>query len=467
MAASASPGQPVEDTPDPVADPDQGQDPVGGLAFPQVARLELDELLEQLVARARDVQDTQGRLRGLLRAYLKVAGAVDLDEVLGHVVSAARELVNARYAALGVVREGRLVRFVHEGMEADTVATIGDLPQGKGLLGRLVDYPQPLRLARIASHMSSVGFPEHHPPMRSFLGVPIQVAGRVFGNLYLTDKQGAEEFSPDDEELVLALATAAGLAIDNARLLDQVRREQHWQTALVEISTALVSGADPDQALRDLVHHALISARATGGGVFVPIDDETLCLTVVEGTYSPSQDLQVSMQGSLAGAALSADTAVLVTDMASDPHTATGIGAGPATIGATLAVPIPSSTGPAGVLCLSRPPGEAAFDDADQELVAVFASRAGLALGLAANRRLSEELHLLEDRGHIAEQLREQVISRLYAAGLAVQAILPTVSNPTAKQALNRHIDEVDAIIADIRRAVFGLRDTPNQQPQA
>jgi GAF domain-containing protein len=193
----------------------------GAMNFPQVARLELDELLEQLVAGARDVQDTQGRLRGLLRAYLEVARAVDLEELLLHIVNAARELVDARYAALGVIQQGRLVRFLHTGMDDVTVESIGHLPEGKGVLGRLVDYPEPLRLDNIAEHMSSVGFPEHHPPMRSFLGVPIRIGDRVFGNLYLTDKQSPHGFTADDQELVQALATAAGVSIENAMLFER------------------------------------------------------------------------------------------------------------------------------------------------------------------------------------------------------------------------------------------------------
>lgn len=167
----------------------RGPDPVAGSGFAHAARLELDELLEQLVARTREVQDTQSRLRGLLRAYLTVARVNDLDTVLRHIAEAAPELVNARYAALGVIVGGRLVRFLHTGMDADVVARIGHLPADKGLLGLLVDYPQSLRLPEIADHVASVGFPEHHPPMRSFLGVPIRVADRVFGNLYLAEKQ--------------------------------------------------------------------------------------------------------------------------------------------------------------------------------------------------------------------------------------------------------------------------------------
>jgi uncharacterized protein YigA (DUF484 family) len=145
---------------------DKARDSAAEIEFAQVARLELDELLEQLVARARDVQDTQGRLRGLLRAYLAVSRTDDLGVVLRHIVDAARELVNARYAALGVVADGRLTRFVHTGMPAEVVAAISHLPEGKGLLGLLVDYPQMLRLREISEHVASVGFPDNHPPGR-------------------------------------------------------------------------------------------------------------------------------------------------------------------------------------------------------------------------------------------------------------------------------------------------------------
>ena len=429
------------------------------VGFPSVARLELDDLLEQLIARARDVQETQGRLRGLLRAYLTIAGAVDLEDVLRHVVSAARELVSARYAALGVVRDGRLVRFLHEGMDEDTVRQIGALPEGKGLLGRLVDYPEPLRLADIGSSVSSVGFPEHHPPMRSFLGVPIQVGGRVFGNLYLTDKQSTDEFSADDQELVQALATAAAFAIDNARLLDQVRRGQGWQNALVEITTGLLSGTDPDQALRELVHHALVSARGSGAGILIPHEaDDTLGLSVVEGVYERWHGRRVHRADSIVGMALAAGSAILAGDPATDARAALAADA-PGLIGPTLAVPILGTRGPSGVLCISRAPGEEPFDDADQALIGAFASRAELALGLAASRRETEQMHMVDDRARIAEQLREQVISRLFAAGLSVQSVLPRVANPSARQALSAHIDEIDAIIADIRTAVFSMRE--------
>jgi GAF domain-containing protein len=276
-------------------------DPVGAVTFSQVARLELDELLEQLMQRARDVQDAQGRLRGLLHAYLAVARADSLDTVLRHVVEAARELVDARYAALGVVSLGRVTRFVHTGMDTDVVDRVGHLPDGKGLLGLLVDYPQSLRLADIADHHASVGFPEHHPPMRSFLGVPIQVGDRIFGNLYLTEKQKGAAFTGDDEQLVQALAAAAGAAIENATLLSESRRRHTWQTAMVEISTALLAGAD----------------------VSIPADDpEHLHLVVTEGDgYRPWHDTLVPIAGSITGAAITAGQLIVVADPVNDPRT--------------------------------------------------------------------------------------------------------------------------------------------------
>src|SRR2546421_54538 len=285
------------------------------MAFPRVARLELDELLEQLVARARDVQDTQGRLRGLLRAYLAVARAVDLEEVLRHIVDAARLLVNARYAALGVVQQGRLVRFLHTGMDLETVTRIGALPEGKGVLGRLVDYPEPLRLADIADHVSSVGFPEGHPPMRSFLGVPIRVGDRVFGNLYLTDKQDSDGFTGEDQELAQALAAAAGVAIENATLVAESRRRQAWQGAMVEITTQLLAAPDAEETLRRLVHQARVASEADGAAVCVPSDDpERLRVAVAEGSLDGWQNVLIRREGSLTGTAMARQRAVVIAD---------------------------------------------------------------------------------------------------------------------------------------------------------
>jgi GAF domain-containing protein len=427
------------------------------MMFPQVARLELDELLEQLVSRARDVQDAQGRLRGLLRAYLTVARADDLDVVLRHIVEAARELVNAGYAALGVVSRGRLVRFVHTGMDPDVVARVGHLPEGKGLLGLLVDYPQTLRLRDIAEHVASVGFPDHHPPMRSFLGVPIRVADRVFGNLYLTDKQGADEFTGDDEELAQALAAAAAAAIENATLLAESRRRQTWQTAMVEVTTRLLGGADPDEVLRRLVHSARATLRGDGAGVSVPTDDpDEWRMAATEGTYQPWQGAIFRTEGTVTGAAIAAQGLVVVADPGSDPRTPAAAERVSGMIGETMAIPM-IGDGVNGVLAVSRRPGHEPFDDLDRDLITAVAAHAGLVVHLTQVRRDNEQLRLIEDRAQIAEDLRHRVIQRLFGHGLALQATASRAANPQTRTAIESQIDEVDAIIRDIRAAIFTL----------
>jgi GAF domain-containing protein len=434
-------------------------DPVGDVTFPQVARLELDELLEQLLLRARDVQVTQGRLRGLLRAFLAVARADDLDVLLQHVVEAARELVDAGYAALGVVSQGRLIRFVHTGMDADTVAGIGHVPQGKGLLGLLVDYPQSLRLADIAEHPASVGFPDLHPPMRSFLGVPIQAGGRIFGNLYLTEKQRGSQFTSDDEQLVQALAAAAGLAIENATLLSESRRRHVWQTTMVEVSTALLAGTDTDAVLRRLVHHARETLDGSDAGVSVPTDDpQLLRLIAGEGDgYEPWQGRLVPMANSISGAAIAAGRLIVISDPVNDPRTTATADRMGGHIGETVGVPLACADGSVnGALIVSRLPGAEPFDRLDLDLITALATHAGLALHLSRVRADAEQLRLLDDRQQIGDDLRHHVINRLFRHGLALQSAASRTTDTITGTAIQTQIDEIDAIIHDIRTTVFG-----------
>jgi GAF domain-containing protein len=388
-----------------------------------------------------------------------VARADDLDEVLSHIVEAARELVNARYAALGVVANGALVRFVHTGMESEIAAHIPHLPEGKGILGLLVDYPQTLRLPDLAAHVASVGFPDNHPPMRSFLGVPVRVGDRAFGNLYLTEKQGAADFTGDDEELVLALAAAAGTAIENATLLVESRRRQGWQAAMVHVATHLLGGTDPDQALRQLVQYTMETLGASGAGVSVPTEDPAVWrMAVTEGTYARWQNAPVPLDGSVSGAAVESGELVLAADPLTDPRTAVAgeqeVGG---IIGETLAMPMTGNAGVSGVLLASRQPGEQPLDQLDRDMISAIAAQAGLALELAGVRRDNERLRLIEDRQRIAEDLRQRAIQRLFAHGLALQGAAARITNQTVRATVEAQISEVDEIIRDIRAAVFAL----------
>jgi GAF domain-containing protein len=187
--------------------------------------------------RLRDVH-----LRRLLEVGRSLVSDLDLESVLQTVLDAARDLTGARYAALGVLNDGGdgLERFLTLGIDGATRARIGDLPQGHGVLGVLIKHPQPLRLADVGSHPHSYGFPAGHPPMSTFLGVPIRIRDAVFGNLYLTDKDGGAEFDEDDEAAVVILAEWAGYAIANARLYrSATERRDELQRAVAGFEAAL------------------------------------------------------------------------------------------------------------------------------------------------------------------------------------------------------------------------------------
>jgi len=285
-----------------------GREPA--LTFPDLPRLELDQLLTQLVERAHEVMAAQGRLRGLLRASQMVTRDLDLPAVLRRIVEAARELVGARYAALGVISPaGGLAEFVHTGMPADTAARIGHLPEGKGLLGALIQDPRPIRLRRIASDPRSVGFPPGHPPMNSFLGVPIRIRDEVFGNLYLSESTKGE-FSAEDEELTLALAATAAVAIENARLYESATSRGEWLQAVAAITRGVLS-TEPDagESLELIARTSLRIARADLVTVVLPGGPEELVIEVAVGTGADGlAGTRVPITGTLSGQVFSTGT---------------------------------------------------------------------------------------------------------------------------------------------------------------
>src|SRR6266516_4238880 len=219
--------------------------------------LKLDDLLVELQSRLQAILDTRDRTQALLEAVVAVGSHLELEVVLRQIVEAAVELVSARYGALGVVGEGgRLAEFVPVGLDESQIARIHHWPEGRGLLGELITNPRPLRLGDLTTDPRSSGFPDGHPPMRSFLGVPVRIRDEVYGNLYLTEKQGGD-FDEEDEALVQALAAAAGVAIENARLYAEARRQQQWLRANAEVTRRLLSGDEPGQVLALVAQQAL------------------------------------------------------------------------------------------------------------------------------------------------------------------------------------------------------------------
>ncbi len=436
------------------------------VTFPQIARLELDELLEQLVERAQDVLNTQGRLRGLLGAIRAISSDLSLPVLLHRITESACELVGARYGALGVVgADEELTEFITVGIDEGAIATIGALPRGKGLLGKLISDPRALRLDDLERHPQSVGFPAGHPEMHSFLGVPIRVGDTVFGNLYLTEKIKPGAFTPEDEELLAALASAAGVAIDNARLYEDERRNHRWLSASAELSRELLAGeSDPLPLITGLALHVADADLAT---ILVPVPDAAHLLLTAAAEGAGSVELVgrlVSRDDSLAGRALATDSDLMI-DEASTGATGEGLepGAGP-----TLVIRVPEAgDGQPGVLCLVRKPGSRPFGRDEQEMLVSFADQAGVALKLAHAQAARRRLLLLEDRDRIARDLHDTVIQRLFAAGLGLTALASKTDEADTRQRLEEYTEQLDDTIRAIRQTIFKLQRTQGVGLQA
>jgi len=428
----------------------------------EVPRLELDQLLEQLVNRAEDVRATQHRLHGLLRANRTVIGDLSLPTVLRRIVQAATELVDAPFGALGVIApHGQgLAEFVHVGMHPDLVTRIGHLPEGKGVLGALIEDPAPIRLPDIRDHPRSVGFPEGHPPMRGFLGVPIRVRDEVFGNLYLASLDEAE-FSSEDEELVLALAATAGVAIENARLYEEARRRQVWLQASAEVTRQLLTA--PDEGALELIGQQVIDlAEADLVAVILPGESpEQLHVAAAVGTGADQlAGLHYPLAHSFAETVLESGQGRLVSDVATSAagEARTLMSSSASGLGPAMLLPLAGAEGARGVLVVGRLRGRSDFSRADVEMATTFTSHASLALELADARRAAQLVVLMEDRARIARDLHDHVIQQLFAAGLRLQAVTGRIPDESQADELGEVIGLIDQGIAQIRASIFQLR---------
>src|SRR6478752_5524855 len=222
------------------------------------------ELLREFVERADDLVRAQEHVEGLLGAVVSMTEDLSLEAVLDRLVQSACELVGARYGALGVIGDDQqLSHFITVGIDEDGSRVIGDLPTGHGVLGQLIREPKPLRLHDLGEHPIAVGFPANHPPMKTFLGVPVRVRDTVFGNLYLTEKIDGQDFTAEDEDLAVALASAAGVAIQNARLYEDSSSRQRWLEAGMEVSDRLKANPRSDTENLEMIAEGAMHASAS------------------------------------------------------------------------------------------------------------------------------------------------------------------------------------------------------------
>jgi signal transduction histidine kinase len=388
----------------------------------------------------KDPSADRGRVDRLLEAVLAVSSDLDLKLVLQRIVEVAVNLVDARYGALGVADEaGRgLSQFITVGIDEAGVARIGPPPTGHGVLGELLRAPQPLRLHELAQHPTSVGFPAGHPPMASFLGVPLRVGETVFGNLYLTEKRGGQDFTAEDESVVVALAGAAGVAVQNARHYDVSRRRGAWMEAGRVVSTSLLSGTEREDVIGLVVERTREVLSADVAFVALARDGE-LYVETASGCDGPAllRELKEPLHH-----VTSSGTA---TDVTTSDMSGTAVPLGPDGH---------SCQGVLVVLWGQRP------DAWDSTELAGFAAHAAVALELAERRGEAERFAIIQDRDRIGRDLHDLVIQRLFATGMQLQSAVRLVdqNSDEVRNRINRAVDELDGTVRELRSTIYGLQ---------
>lgn len=421
--------------------------------------LRLDELLAEVQQRLADLVGTRDRLQGLLDAVVGIAAGLEIDATLERIVSAATQLVQARYGALGVLgADGRISQFIHVGMDERTRANLGHLPEGRGLLGQLIEDPRPLRLPDLAQHPKSVGLPAGHPPMHSFLGTPVRVRDEVYGNLYLTEKQGEGEFTSEDEIVLQALAAAAGIAIENSRLFEESKLRTGWLEASREITTELLSGASTQDAFR-LIARRAIELTKSDGALIVLTHPETGLPNIEAhaGDVDVEDGTVLAAEGPVASKVLNDDAPVLEADLAAKGDR--GLNEVLPGYGPMMAVPLHAVDAPNGAVVALRRSTNQPFAPDKVPMLRSFADQAAIAIELASKQRAQRQLDVFGDRERIARDLHDHVIQRLFVTGIGLQSTLRRSDETETRRRVQTAVEEVDDIIRVIRTSIFDLHE--------
>ncbi len=429
----------------------------------QLAGLRLDELLNELMERLTEITKTRDRLQGLLDAVVAVGTGLELEGTLQRIVDTAVQLVDARYGALGVLGDQGLSEFVHVGIDQETRARMGHLPGGEGLLGHLIVHPVSVRVPDLSRHPSSVGFPPNHPPMRSFLGTPVRLRNEVFGNLYLTEKKGEAEFTADDEVVLEALAAAAGVAVENARLFEQARLRERWQQASGEVNSLLISGGTSAAALGLIVSRTVELSQSKSALILLADEPgDTLSVRAAAGDDEQVLGFAMSAAEPAIEGALRDGQAKVIPDFSAllqDGSMSLGV-FGPANI-----VPLGTSNVARGALLALRGKGDQQFPREVLPMLASFADQATLALEWADRQQQRRMLDVLADRDRIAGDLHDHVIQRLFVAGMSLQAIVGQIVNANVRGRVTQVVSQLDETVREIRTSIFDLHAAAEESP--
>jgi signal transduction histidine kinase len=412
----------------------------------------------------------QQRLRRLIDVGRGLLSQLDPETVLDQVLETAREITGARYAALGILDpDGReLERFITRGIDAETHRGIGDLPRGRGILGVLIDSPQPLRIPSVGDHPKSYGFPPGHPPMASFLGVPVLVRGQVWGNLYLTEKAGGVEFDEVDEESVLVLAAWAAIAIENARLYEAVaaRRDELEQSsrrleAARTIAVAVGAEMELDQVLELIAKRgrALVEARSL---VILLREGDDLVVAASAGVTQRATGARVAIGASTTGQVLESRTVQRIADVGAHLRiSATQLGVEDAKT--ALLTPLVYRGRGLGVLAAFDHGADAAgFSDEDETTLRAFAASAATAVALAQTVQHDRLRHSLEaaeaERRRWARELHDETLQGLGGLRVILSSALRRVEGDDVAELLREGVGQVEREIENLRAIITDLR---------
>ncbi|MCY4727013.1 GAF domain-containing protein [Nocardioides sp. STR2] len=385
--------------------------------------------------------------RSLLEAVTAISSDLDLASVLTRIVEAATALTGARYGALGVLgNDGELVEFVTTGIDERARSLIGDLPRGRGILGVIIEDPSGLRLADLSAHPASVGFPPNHPPMTSFLGMPVRIRGTVFGNLYLTEKADGGPFSDADEQLVEELARTAGYVISNARSFALSERRRQWLEASAELAEVLQPPVDLEAVLPQIVSTARQVARARAVALWSSLGPEHDTVSLAPDLAADDERVTTLLDEARAGFdPATGGTAVTTAAGGED--------------GVALVVPLRSHLAPVTALVAVAQPGSGLLDVEERDLFTGFADQLALSLDRTQALADRQELALISDRERIARDLHDIVIQRLFATGLQLQGVAAMTGGSAISERLDKSVADLDDTIKAIRGTVFELQD--------
>jgi signal transduction histidine kinase len=398
------------------------------------------------------------RYERLLEAGLVLAADLSLPATLQRIVELAADVTGARYGALGVLgRDGRITDFITTGVTEAERAAAGPIPHGRGILGVLISDARPLRLHDIAEDPRSVGLPPGHPPMRTFLGVPVMARGRVYGNLYLTEKHGGQDFDDDDERALVLLAGQAGAAIEAAQLFEEANDRAQRLEAVRAITTAILAGTDTAELLGLIVGHARELVGADLATLALPTDEDRLAVEAADGLLAAELLGTVfPAAGSVTGDVIRTGKAVVLADAATDDRVAQPIvraGVGPAVF-----VPLAVRGHTLGTLTVANRKGGQLLRESEVQLVETFAQQAAVALEYARLQGQLQRLAVLEDRERIAKELHDGAIQALFAVGMGLQGSALLAGDPELRDRLQHAVEELDRVIRDLRNYIFGLR---------